>query len=107
MYLCDLITGARTPVRGKTGGVLIVIPHVRDASLLGKRRPVYLANVMMPHARAKQDIPTSVRAQEFLPGIVRTPVNRAPNSKFHSREEKKKRRRGERSATGVTRPLAE
>lgn len=33
---------------------------------------------MMP--RANEDIPTSVRAQEFLPGIVWTPVNRVLHS---------------------------
>lgn len=40
--------------------------------------------------RASEDIPTSVRAQEFLPGIVRTPVNRVLHSNsIHEKKEKK------------------
>lgn len=74
--------------RKKVVTSLIVILYERDVLLLSKHRLVYLANVMMP--RANEDIPTSVRAQEFLPGIVWTPVNRVLHSNsIHEKKEKK------------------
>jgi len=64
---------------------LIIIRYQSDVLLL--RCLVYLTNVMMP--RANEDIPSSVRAQEFLPGIVWTPVNRVLHSNsIHEKQEK-------------------
>jgi len=66
---------------------LIIIRYQSDVLLLSKRCLVYLANVMMPCA--SEDIPTSVRAQEFLPGIVWTPVNRVLHSNSIHEKQKK------------------
>lgn len=58
LHLSDPIIKTRKKVVIAT---LIVILYKRDVLFLSKRRFVYLAN---------EDIPTSVRTQEFLPGIV-------------------------------------
>lgn len=97
LHLSDLIIKTRK----KIVTFLIVILYEHDALLLSKPRLVYLANVMMP--RANEDIPTSVRAQEFVPGIVWTPVNRVLHSNsIHEKKEKKRER-----SVRVARPQAE
>lgn len=87
LHLICIYLIIKTHLPAKSSNVLIIILYKRDALFLGKRRLVYLANVMM---RANDDIPTSVRAQEFLPGILRTPHNRVLHSNsIHGKKEKK------------------